>query len=114
MARSSSIRAGTDPAKATDRIFIVSEWFHDYPDRAFESALVFNGKAWPHNERITLQQGDSVRWRFINLAAIEHPLHLHGFYYRVTRRGGLRGDSAVPAAGAVPPEHADAADRRRR
>ena len=90
--------AGTDPAKATDRIFVISEWFHDYPDRAFESALVFNGKAWPHNERITLAQGDSVHWRFINLAAIEHPLHLHGFYYRVTRVGNARGDSAVPPA----------------
>jgi len=90
--------AGTDPAKATDRIFVISEWFHDYPDRAFESALVFNGKAWPHNERITLPQGDSVHWRFINVASIEHPLHLHGFYYRVTRRGTLRGDSAVPPA----------------
>jgi FtsP/CotA-like multicopper oxidase with cupredoxin domain len=87
--------AGTDPATATDRIFVISEWFHDYADRAFESALTFNGRAWPHNERITLAQGDSVHWRFINLAAIEHPLHLHGFYYRVTRRGGQRGDSAV-------------------
>jgi FtsP/CotA-like multicopper oxidase with cupredoxin domain len=87
--------AGTDPAKAQDRIFVVTEWFHSYKDRPFESALVFNGKAWPHNERITLTQGDSVHWRFINLAAIEHPLHLHGFYYRVTRRGGQRGDSAI-------------------
>ena len=75
--------AGTDPAKATDRILVVTEWFHDYPDRAFESALAFNGKAWPHNERLTFAQGDSVHWRFINAAAIEHPLHLHGFYYRV-------------------------------
>jgi FtsP/CotA-like multicopper oxidase with cupredoxin domain len=90
--------AGTDPTRATDRIFVISEWFHDYPDRAFESALAFNGKAWPHNERITLAQGDSVHWRFVNLAAIEHPLHLHGFYYRVTRRGGQRGDTAVPPA----------------
>jgi len=61
--------AGTDPATATDRIFVISEWFHDYADRAFESALTFNGRAWPHNERITLAQGDSVHWRFINLAA---------------------------------------------
>jgi len=87
-----------DPAGAPaprDRIFVVTEWFHGYPDRPFESALVFNGKAWPHNDRITLTQGDSVHWRFVNLAAIEHPLHLHGFYYRVERRGGERGDSAV-------------------
>src|SRR4029078_9172287 len=87
--------AVADPAKARDRIFVVTEWFHGYPDRPFESALVFNGKAWPHNEQITLAPGDSVHWRIVNLAAIEHPLHLHGFYYRVERRGGERGDSAV-------------------
>jgi FtsP/CotA-like multicopper oxidase with cupredoxin domain len=88
-----------DPADASpvrDRVFVITEWFHNYPDRPFESALVFNGRAWPHNERITLPQGDSVHWRFVNLAAIEHPLHLHGFYYRVERRGGERGDSAIP------------------
>jgi FtsP/CotA-like multicopper oxidase with cupredoxin domain len=82
-------------SSARDRVFVITEWFHNYPDRPFESALVFNGKAWPHNERITLPQGDSVHWRFVNLAAIEHPLHLHGFYYRVERLGGERGDSAV-------------------
>ena len=36
-----------------------------------ESVLVFNGKAWPHNQRLTLAQGDSVHWRFVNLAAID-------------------------------------------
>ena len=84
---------GADPSR--DRIWVITEWFHGYPDRPFESALVFNGKAWPHNERLTLAQGDSVHWRFINLAAIEHPLHLHGFYYRVERMGGERGDTAI-------------------
>jgi manganese oxidase len=86
-----------DPAGAPpkDRIWVVTEWFHAYPDRPFESVLVFNGKAWPHNERLTLAQGDSVHWKFVNLAAIEHPLHLHGFYYRVEREGGERGDSAI-------------------
>jgi FtsP/CotA-like multicopper oxidase with cupredoxin domain len=87
--------AGTSPTAPRDRIFLVTEWFHGYPDRAFESALVFNGKAWPHNEKITLAQGDSVHWRFINAAGIEHPLHLHGFYYRVERSGDERGDSAI-------------------
>jgi FtsP/CotA-like multicopper oxidase with cupredoxin domain len=85
--------AGAPPPR--DRIFVVTEWFHNYPDRPFESALVFNGRAWPHNEQITLPQGDSVHWRFVNLAAIEHPLHLHGFYYRIERQGGERGDSAI-------------------
>ena len=85
---------GASPSR--DRIWVITEWFLGYPDRPFESVLVFNGKAWPHNQRLTLAQGDSVHWRFVNLAAIEHPLHLHGFYYRVERMGGERGDSAIP------------------
>lgn len=88
--------AGADPAR--EQIWVVTEWFHGYPNKPFESALVFNGKAWPNNERLTLAQGDSVHWRIINLAAIEHPMHLHGFYYRVERMGGERGDSAIPPA----------------
>lgn len=86
---------GTSMSKRRDQVWVVTEWFHPHPDRPFESVLVFNGKAWPHNERLTLKQGDSVHWRFINGAAIEHPMHLHGFYYRVTRRGGERADTAI-------------------
>jgi FtsP/CotA-like multicopper oxidase with cupredoxin domain len=82
-------------SKRSDRVWLVTEWFHSYPDRPFESALVFNGKAWPYNDRLTLTQGDSIHWRFINAAAIEHPMHLHGFYFRVTRRGGERADTAI-------------------
>jgi FtsP/CotA-like multicopper oxidase with cupredoxin domain len=33
----------------------------------------------------------------INAAAVEHPLHLHGFYFRVARQGGARADTVVPA-----------------
>ncbi len=86
---------GTPPGTQKDRVWMVTEWFHPYEDRPFESVLVFNGKAWPHNDRLTLMQGDSVHWRFINAAAIEHPMHLHGFCFRVTRRGGERADTAI-------------------
>ncbi|MGK2960712.1 MAG: multicopper oxidase domain-containing protein, partial [Gemmatimonadaceae bacterium] len=86
---------GTSPGTQKDQVWMVTEWFHPYVDRPFESVLVFNGKAWPHNERLTLMQNDSVHWRFINAAAIEHPMHLHGFYFRVTRRGGERADTAI-------------------
>ncbi|HVF41138.1 MAG TPA: multicopper oxidase domain-containing protein [Gemmatimonadaceae bacterium] len=89
---------GTTPEKRRDRVWVVTEWFHSYPDRPFESVLVFNGKAWPHNDRLTLKQGDSVHWRFINAAAIEHPMHLHGFYFRVTHRGGERADTSIAPA----------------
>jgi FtsP/CotA-like multicopper oxidase with cupredoxin domain len=82
---------------ANERVWLISEWFLQPPGvREFESVLVFNGKAWPHNERLTFMQGDSVHFRIINAAAVEHPLHLHGFYFRVTRDGGARADTVIP------------------
>jgi FtsP/CotA-like multicopper oxidase with cupredoxin domain len=80
-----------------ERVWLITEWFFQPPKtREFESALVFNGKAWPYNERLTFMQGDSVHFRIINAAAVEHPLHLHGFYFRVTRHGGEQADTVVP------------------
>ena len=89
--------AGAPPVTAQERVWLITEWFHPLPKtRTFESALVFNGKAWPYNQRLTFTQGDSVHFRVINAAAVEHPLHLHGFYFRVVRHGGARADTVVP------------------
>src|SRR5262245_39938661 len=89
--------AGAPPPSAQERIWLITEWFQELPKtRTFESALVFNGKAWPYNERLTFAQGDSVHFRVINAAAVIHPLHLHGFYFRVARHGGERADTVVP------------------
>ncbi|MBA2292917.1 MAG: multicopper oxidase domain-containing protein [Gemmatimonadales bacterium] len=87
--------AGTAFGAGRDQVMLVTEWFLPYQDRPFESVLVFNGQAWPHNDRLTLVQNDSVHWRLINAAAVEHPMHLHGFYFRVTRQGMDRTDSAI-------------------
>lgn len=38
-------------------------------------------------------QGDSVRWRVINLTESDHPMHLHGFYFRVDSKGNGVADS---------------------
>ncbi len=84
---------------ANERVWLITEWFFQPPKvREFESALTFNGKAWPYNERLTFTQGDSVHFRMINAAAVEHPLHLHGFYFRVTRHGGTGADTVVAAS----------------
>ena len=38
---------------ANERVWLITEWFFQPPKvRTFESALVFNGKAWPYNERL--------------------------------------------------------------
>ena len=91
--------AGAPP----DRIFLISNWFV-FPDTTRVSAvgphlqLSFNGLAWPNTERLDLVQGDTVHWRFLNVSALEHPLHLHGFYYRVDSRGDGAHDSTFAPA----------------
>jgi FtsP/CotA-like multicopper oxidase with cupredoxin domain len=60
---------------------------------------VMNGKSWPHTERIEQTVGDTVRWRVINASGDAHPMHLHGFYFRVDARGDGRKDTVyAPAA----------------
>jgi hypothetical protein len=39
-----------------------------------------------------------VHWRVINLTSIDHPMHLHGFYYRIDAKGdGARDTILTPA-----------------
>jgi FtsP/CotA-like multicopper oxidase with cupredoxin domain len=104
--------AGAPPPSAQERVWLITEWFYQPKGvRLFESALTFNGKAWPYNERLTFAQNDSVHFRVINAAAVEHPLHLHGFYFRVARHGGTHADTVVVVHAAVA-EHADHSNRR--
>lgn len=85
-----------------DRIVTVSTYDHprDTADAKKGNRLIFtfNGKAWPYTERFTYTVGDSVRWRVVHLGGGEHPLHLHGFYFRVERRGDGATDRALPRA----------------
>ena len=78
----------------TDRVFVMSCWFAvdpTSPTGIGRSTMAINGLSWPHTERIDLTQGDSVHWRVINLTELDHPMHLHGFYFRVDAKGnGVR------------------------
>ena len=42
-----------------------------------------NGRSWPNTERVHATVGDSLHWRVVNASRQLHPMHLHGFYYRV-------------------------------
>ncbi len=80
-----------------DRIFVISWWVQARtpggdPDVAQE-IFAINGRPWPHTERLTYAMGDSVHWRVINASADVHPLHLHGFYFRVDARGDVARDT---------------------
>ena len=77
-------------ATKKDRVFLISWW--GVMDPASPSGLgkftmVINGLSWPHTERIQMTQGDSATWRWINLTGVPHPMHLHGFYYRIDAKG---------------------------
>ena len=86
------------PGGATnDRVFLIHQFFGGADSTGApegdQELLVINGRPWPLTERLTYAVGDSVRWRWINAADNTHPLHLHGFYYRVEARGDVARDT---------------------
>lgn len=51
--------------------------------------LTLNGKCFPGTDPLICQTGDKVRIRLGNLSVMDHhPIHLHGFYFRVTATDG--------------------------
>ncbi len=87
-------------APSPDRVFVMSWWFtidEKSPSGLGRGTMAINGLSWPHTERIDLTQGDSVRWRVVNLTASDHPMHLHGFYFQVQRKGDGVVDTAYTA-----------------
>ena len=73
-----------------DRIFLISWWVNEDTTAArggAASTLVINGLSWPHTERFEVTQGDSLHWRWVSMTAPMHPMHLHGFYFRVDGKG---------------------------
>jgi FtsP/CotA-like multicopper oxidase with cupredoxin domain len=100
-----------------DRIFVITEWSDLTPPQLREImgsddssarflaanpkvTFMINGLSWPSTERLGYRLGERVRWRVINLSSQIHPMHLHGFYYRVQRLGdGVRDESVAGAEG---------------
>lgn len=52
-----------------------------------DDLTVINGRSWPATERLAYRTGETARWRVLNLTLDPHAMHLHGFYFRVTRSG---------------------------
>jgi len=66
-------------------------------------AFTINGRSWPNTERAFATVGDTLRWRVINASWDVHPMHLHGFYFKVDQFDGLfvKRDGDVTPAGPV-------------
>jgi FtsP/CotA-like multicopper oxidase with cupredoxin domain len=83
------------PGPAPDRVFVILEASDsadpvlDFPSHE-RSVRAINGRSWPHTERLSVTVGDTVRWRVVNAGNDVHPMHLHGFYFRVDAFDGPR------------------------
>ena len=82
-----------------DRIFVIGMWADtagsELNRHRQRELFVINGRSWPNTDRVVHTRGENVQWRVINASADVHPMHLHGFYFRVNRRGNGRADSAA-------------------
>ena len=83
--------------RADDRVFVMNSSFRPGDStlavpRPDQNLMVINGRSWPHTERFSFTQGDSVRWRWINASSVGHPMHLHGFYFHLESRGDWRSE----------------------
>lgn len=89
--------AGTTP-DPDERIFVITmlDQLPD-PDSTLPPGDYFrraiNGRSWPDTERFEYAVGDRVRWRWINASFSSHPMHLHGFHYRLLGRGDWRSET---------------------
>jgi manganese oxidase len=70
-------------ARPDDRVFVLNIWGRRVDSTTYRHVLAINGKSWPYTERISAKVGDTLRWRVINPTLRNHPMHLHGFYFRV-------------------------------
>jgi FtsP/CotA-like multicopper oxidase with cupredoxin domain len=88
-----------DPVEGAqdDRIMIITAWADSRDEEGnpdlWREFLMINGRPWPYTERLTYTMGDTVRWRLINGSWAPHPMHLHGFYFRIDARGDLAQDT---------------------
>jgi manganese oxidase len=60
--------------------------------------FTFNSKVYPATTPLVVKTGQRVRIRFANLSMDEHPMHLHGFKFRVTGTDG----GPVPESAQLP------------
>jgi manganese oxidase len=90
-------RNPTGPRPDRDFVLMSSEWRIDVGTRrpvpiemTDFNVLTFNGRAFPGTDPLVAKYGDRVRIRFGNLSPMEHhPIHLHGFYWKIMEKDGF-------------------------
>jgi FtsP/CotA-like multicopper oxidase with cupredoxin domain len=79
-------------AREEDRIFVLVEWSRiDFSSGEANVIVAINGKSWPETERLSYRAGERIHWRIINATALNHAMHLHGFFFTVDGVGDSLG-----------------------
>jgi manganese oxidase len=52
--------------------------------------FTFNSCVWPAAEPLVVKKGEKVRIRLANVSMNSHPIHLHGYIFRVVAQGARR------------------------
>lgn len=84
-----------------DRVLVINalvDTVREADTLRWRQVLAINGKSFPHTESFTIPVGDTVHWRWVNGSRRLHPMHLHGFYFRVDAHGSALADTVYPAA----------------
>lgn len=79
-----------------DKVFMLNEWrviagqtYAAMPATGMDANFfTINGKAFPNTESITAKVGQKVRLRFIGSGQMIHPMHLHGFPFKIVATDG--------------------------
>ncbi|MEO6508683.1 MAG: copper oxidase [Patescibacteria group bacterium] len=87
---------GLTPKPDIDKVLMLNEWriingqtFAAMPASDMDGNLfTINGKAYPDTEQINVKVGQKVRLRFIGSGQMIHPMHLHGFAFKVVATDG--------------------------
>ncbi len=97
------IDAAGVPPDTSERVFVITmmDVLPDTTKPKEQQSNIFdlavNGRSWPHTERLAYAAGDTVRWRWVNGGQLDHPMHLHGFHFRVLARGDGSVDTTFAA-----------------
>lgn len=74
-------------------MLVLPDALHD-----FVEVVSINGKSYPYTEPLEYTEGETIRWRVINTTAFEHPMHLHGAFYKLLSLGDYESDTAFAEA----------------
>jgi FtsP/CotA-like multicopper oxidase with cupredoxin domain len=82
---------------APDRVFVLNLMFGlaDILHDDFEVVSI-NGKSYPFTEPLEYTEGKTIRWRVINPSFGEHPMHLHGAFYKLLSIGDSESNTTYP------------------